>query len=99
MFVASSLDHTTHRLPAHRSPLCRIRIDGRIVSTTTSANAAAAADTAAAASASAGGISDGLLSDLTLEITMAMGNCPKYLHIRDLVKQEQATSSPPIQVR
>lgn len=62
------------------------RIDGQIVSTT-SRNAPAP-----------GSEGPSLLSDLTLEVTMAMGNCPKYLHVRELVAEEHAPSAPPIKV-
>lgn len=37
-------------------------------------------------------------ASLTLDITMAMGNCPKYLHIRDLIGEEQPLLTPAIEV-
>lgn len=37
-------------------------------------------------------------ASLTLDITMAMGNCPKYLHVRDLIGEEQAPLTPIIEV-
>lgn len=80
-------------------------MDGRIVSTTSSASAGAGTGGAGGA----GGSTDdsaldvdrkdpALVSRMKFVITMAMGNCPKYLHIRDLVGEEQATPVPPIKV-
>lgn len=59
------------------------RIDGRIVSTT-----------------GGGGNDDPTpLSRVAIEIIMAMGNCPKYLHVRDLVREEgPAPRNPRIEV-
>eukprot|EP00752_Nemacystus_decipiens_P018245 g16373.t1 len=57
----------------------RYRINGKIVSTT-------------------GGGSNDIrtpLSRVALEIVMAMGNCPKYLHVRNLVREEGTTPRNP----
>jgi len=59
------------------------RIGGRIVSTT------------------GGGSDDNRtpLSRVALEVTMAMANCPKYLHVRSLVREEgPAPRRPAVQV-
>lgn len=37
-------------------------------------------------------------SKLTLVITMSMGNCPKYLHVRELIREEPPPLAPEIKV-
>lgn len=76
------------------------RINGRVASTsvgTAPASASAVGPSSGTASHNVEGDACAI-SDMIFNVDMAMGNCPKYLHIRDLLKEEQAPRSPIIKV-
>lgn len=90
--VVSCVRTTKDVNPCPFPPSCFIsfprwcRIDGRVVSTT-------------GGGGGGGGDNRVPLSGAALEITMCMGNCPKYLHVRDLAREEKpAPVNPPVEV-
>lgn len=87
----------TLRLPVSTTLCDGFRINGTILSTASAVGKGWDQDEAES-SVDTGLYIDKPVSKLKLVVTMAMGNCPKYLHVRDLVREEQAPLAPKIEV-